>query len=260
MRLALVSDLHGNLPALEAVLDDMARARVDRVLNLGDCLSGPLWPLETARRLMALGWPTIRGNHERQLLDRPPDRMSASDRFTRERIDDATRAWIAALPLTLAPADDVFACHRTPTSDLDHPREPVTPALGRDGSPGVRLATPDEAAARAGGVRASLIVCGHTHVPRCVRLPDGRLVVNPGSVGLQAYDDARPHEHRIETGSPHARYAVVERRGAAWQVEQRLVAYDWHAAARRAEDHGRGDGADALRSGRVGRLESEVLP
>lgn len=259
MRLALVSDIHGNLPALEVVLDDAARARADSVLNLGDCLSGPLWPAETARRLMALGWPTIRGNHERQLLDRAPGRMSATDRFTHERLDDATRAWLTALPPTSRPADDVFACHGTPTSDLDYFLETVTPDLGRNGSRGVRLATLAEAAARAGDVHAALIVCGHTHVPRCVRLPDGRLVVNPGSVGLQAYDDARPHEHRVENGSPHARYAIVERRGGSWQVEHRLVAYDWEHAARRAEAGGRGDWADALRSGRVGRLEAEVV-
>jgi predicted phosphodiesterase len=258
MRIAVVSDIHGNLPALQAVEEDLKRAGVDAVVDLGDCLSGPLWPAETARRLMALAWPTIRGNHERQLLDRDRARMGASDRFARERLDDAALAWVAALPLTLRPFADVFACHGTPTSDLAYFLETVTPDLGRDGSPGVRLATPAEAAARADAVRAGLILCGHTHTPRCVALDDGRLVVNPGSVGLQAYDDDHPHAHRVEIGSPHARYAVVESTGDGWQVQLRAVPYDWESAARRAEAHGRGDWADALRTGRVGRLEAEV--
>ena len=68
MRIAFLSDIHGNLPALQAVRDDMARRGVDQVINGGDILSGPLWPRETADVLMALDWPTIAGNHERQLL------------------------------------------------------------------------------------------------------------------------------------------------------------------------------------------------
>ena len=259
MRLAIVSDIHGNLPALEAVIDDMSRAGADAVANLGDCLSGPLWVAETADRLIALGWPTIRGNHERQLLDRPRERMSAADAFAAQRLSAAQREWIIALPSSLRLADGVFCCHGTPASDLEYFLDTVTDDFTRGTSPGVRAATVAEATARAGTVAASLILCGHTHQPRCMALADGRLVVNPGSVGLPAYDDDHPHLHVIEAGSAHARYAVVERRRDGWQVEQRCVAYDWPSAQRRAEAAGRGDWADALGSGRVGRLEREVL-
>ena len=65
LRIAAISDIHGNLPALEAVLADIARRGADLVVNCGDILSGPLWPAETAERLMALNLPTIAGNHER---------------------------------------------------------------------------------------------------------------------------------------------------------------------------------------------------
>ena len=68
MRLAAVTDIHGNLPALEAVLADVGRSQVGPVVNLGDILAGPLLPVETADRLMALALLTIRGNHERQVL------------------------------------------------------------------------------------------------------------------------------------------------------------------------------------------------
>ncbi|MFT3818792.1 MAG: metallophosphoesterase family protein [Rubrivivax sp.] len=260
MRLAVVSDIHGNLPALLAVAAEIDAARAGRVLNLGDIASGPLWPRETLDWLAPRGWTTIRGNHERQLQG-ARQHLSAADVFAFDALTDAHKAWLAALP-TEARLDggDVQLVHGTPGSDLDYLLETVTADFGVGGSPGVRAARDDEVRARlGGGCAASLLLCGHTHVPR-VALAGGTLVVNPGSVGLQAYDDGRPHPHIVETGSPHARWALVERVvGGGWRVEQRLTAYDWHAAAARAQANGRGDWADALRSGRLGRTEAQAL-
>ncbi|MBX3603667.1 MAG: metallophosphoesterase family protein [Piscinibacter sp.] len=259
MRLAVVSDIHGNLPALEAVLEDIAQAGADLTVNLGDIVSGPLWPVETARRLMALALPTIRGNHERQVLAPDASRMGPSDAFAAARLEPAQRDWLAALPPTLQLDAEVFCCHGTPSSDLDYLLETVVPGFGGPGQPGIRAATADEAAQRVGdvqrGVPQALILCGHSHVPRALQLADGRLLVNPGSVGLQAYDDGRPHPHVIENDTPHARYALLTRRSTGWQVELRALPYDAEDAARRADENGRGDWADALRSGRVGRWE-----
>ena len=85
MRIAAISDIHGNLGALDAVLDDIARRGVDVTVNLGDIVSGHLQPRATAQRLMALDLPTIRGNHERQVLG-DPARMGASDAFARAQL------------------------------------------------------------------------------------------------------------------------------------------------------------------------------
>jgi putative phosphoesterase len=234
MRIAVMSDIHGNLWALDAVLADIARRNVDMTVNLGDILSGPLLPAETAERLMPLALPTIRGNHERQVLEHEPARMGASDRWAHEHIAPAHRDWIACHPVSLRLLDDVLLVHGTPGSDLVYWMESVDPA-------GQRQATYAEVLARAGDAQASLILCGHTHVPRTVQLDDGRLLVNPGSVGLQAYGDDLPYPHKAENGSPHARYAIVEY----------AVAYDWHAAAEVAQRHGRPDWAFALRTGRM---------
>ena len=68
MRIAIVTDIHGNLPALEAVAADIKRQGADLIVNLGDSLSGPLLPLETAQYLMSAGWLSLAGNHERQVL------------------------------------------------------------------------------------------------------------------------------------------------------------------------------------------------
>ena len=257
MKIAAISDIHGNLPALEAVLADIAASGADAIVNLGDILSGPLWIAETAERLMALDLPTIRGNHERQVLTFAPERMGPSDAFAARHLRDAPRAWLAALPATLQFSAEVFCCHGTPDDDLQYFLETVTPTYRAQGDPGIRAATAAEADARAGaaqrGVAHAVILCGHSHVARVLQLPDGRLVVNPGSVGLQAYDDAHPHAHVVEMGSPHARYALLTRQAAGWQVDQRAVPYDHETAARRAEAHDRPDWADALRTGRVGR-------
>ena len=257
MRLAAISDVHGNLAALNAVLDDIAGQRVDAVLNLGDILSGPLWVAETADRLMPLDLPTIAGNHERQVLTQVAEAMGASDRHAAERLSDRHRDWLAGLPATLHFSAEVFCCHGTPGSDFAYFLETVMPDFAPSAGPGIRRATLAEATQRAGdamrGVPHALILCGHTHLPRRMQLADGRLVVNPGSVGLPGYDDAHPHFHLVGNGSPHARYAVLSRQRAGWQVDFRAVAYDDEAAAGLAEQHGRGDWADALRTGRVGR-------
>jgi hypothetical protein len=213
-------------------------------VNLGDIVSGPLQPRETAELLMGLGLPTIRGNHERQLLAlNPADPGSASgDRYAAERITASQREWLAALPATRWLDDEVFLCHATPASDVDCYLENI-----REGEliP-APLAQIEE---RSASCPASLILCGHSHIPRVARTRTGQLIVNPGSVGSQAYRGHHPVPHLLELGSPHARYAIVERARAGWVTELFAIPYDWERAAGLAEAHGRPDYAHALRTG-----------
>jgi predicted phosphodiesterase len=239
-RLAVLTDIHGNLPALEAVIADAEAQGCTQFANLGDSLSGPLWPAETADLLMARAWPTIAGNHERQLLTFDRARMGASDVFARDALGDRHLAWLASLPPTLDLSPAVLLCHGTPTDDLEHFLHTVENGATREASDA-------EIRDRAGGRGEALILCGHTHLPRVLTLADGRTIANPGSVGLQAYDDDHPSPYRVENGDPCARYAIVD--GTA--VTLRAIDYDREAAARRADMNGRPDWTVALRTGRM---------
>lgn len=240
MRIAVLADIHGNVLALEAILSDIAQQKPDLIVDLGDCVSGPLWPRETMERLSDLGALTVRGNHDRQVSTLPPEAMGASDRFAYDALEAHHLDRLRALPSSLWIAPDILAFHATPQQDdrylLD---EVVNGHLVR--APLQSIET------RLGETSARLILCGHSHRPDMLRLSTGALVVNPGSVGCPAYDDAA---HVSESGSPHARYALLDitPKGEV-NVDFKAIAYEQESAARRAEANGRSEWAYALLTG-----------
>lgn len=249
MRIALVSDIHGNLPALEAVLADTRRRGVTRIVNLGDSLSGPLLPLETARFLMAQDWLQLAGNHERQLLEFADRGGGESDAYAHAQLTPDVFAWIRTLTHARPLDDAVFLCHGTPRSDV----EAFLDSVEGDHT---RPATPDELAQRCSLTEPRVVACGHTHIPRVTRSAHGQLLVNPGSVGLQAYEDDHPHLYYVENRDPYARYATIEQRGGQWHAQIHPVPYDFEPMARLAERNGRPGWAQALRTGTMPRREA----
>ena len=247
MRIAVIADVHGNIRALEAVRADLARHSPDVIVNLGDHVSGPLQAAATADILMEAQYITIRGNHDRQLMDRSPTEMGLSDRAAHGQLNSAHFAWLAKLPATHLLDEDILLCHGSPADDLQYLLEDV------DGD-GLRLTSAQRIQERLGNARAGLILCGHTHIPRIVSIPGGVWVVNPGSVGLPAYDDTSPTLHYVETGAPHARYAVIDwphKDGTHKRPRVDFVAleYDWESASTEAARANRPDWANALATG-----------
>lgn len=243
MRFAVLADIHGNALALEAVLLDMDTLGLTTAVNLGDFFSGPLDAAKTANLLMERNFPSVRGNHDRYLIEQEPTDMGPSDKAAFDQLDNTHLDWITGLPETLTIFNDIFLCHGTPKSDSTYWLEHVD----EDGT--VRSATLQEVQQEAEGVDASLILCAHTHIPRCIRLPDGRTIVNPGSVGCPAYDDDAPVYHHMQTGTPNASYAVVEAQQIGWSISFRSVPYLSDKASALAAENGRPDWARSLASG-----------
>ena len=216
--LGLLYDIHGNLPALQAVLADAERIAVDRWLLGGDYVTPSPWPLETLDRLRRLDNATwIRGNGERWLREPPQDRPEVLESYERflggfpeEEID-----WLYALPAQ-AQLDGVLYVHGSPLSDV----ESFAPE-------------PEEGEGRLlEGVRDRVIVFGHSHQQFRRPGPAGTTLVNPGSVGMPLDGDRR------------AAWAVSPRPG---EFEFRRCEYDVERAAEAYRQMGGGFGELAAR-------------
>ncbi len=211
MRVAALYDIHGNLPALEAVLDDVRRAGVDLIVCGGDVLPGPM-PRETVERLRHLDIPAqfIFGNGDREVLaqlagvePQLPERFREVIRWNGEQLSTEQREWIKDWPakrqLAIAGLGDLLFCHATPRNDT----EIFTVQTAVE-----RLVPVFE------GVNAAVVVCGHTHM-QFDRMVGPVRVVNAGSVGMPF-------------GQPGAYWLLL---GST--VELRRTAYDYEAAAGR---------------------------
>jgi diadenosine tetraphosphatase ApaH/serine/threonine PP2A family protein phosphatase len=243
MRFAAIADVHGNYLALEAVIADIRVQGIDEIVNLGDMASGALDAARTMDMLIALDAVHVRGNHDRYLIDRPPEKMGSWDRPAYDQLEARHLDWLRAIPATQVFRDRVFLCHATPGNDETYWLEAVSP----DGTVGMASLDTIEAAAK--GITQELIVCAHSHIARAVRLRDGRLIVNPGSVGCPGYRDIHPLPHVMEAGIPDARYAILERKDREWQVTFRHVPYDHDAMAALARRNGHPELAAALATG-----------
>lgn len=246
MKIAVISDIHGNVFALKAVLDDLKKCDVDKIVNLGDIFYGPIAPKATYDLLQQYEIVTIQGNQDRQVCDAQPDAIinNPTMGFVVGQLQGEPLQWLRSLPHELHLSDDVYLCHGGPGDDLLYFLENI-----ESGYPVVRSDT--EITSLLKGEQASLILCGHTHVPRCVSLASGQLIVNPGSVGLPAYADDLPAPHRMESHSPHATYAIIETYQHGWRVEHFKIPYEVDLAVQQCEKLQRNDWTGFLKTGRA---------
>jgi putative phosphoesterase len=216
MRVAALYDIHGNLPALEAVLADVERAGVDRLVFGGDFIWGP-FPSETVDMLRALRDRAIviAGNSEREVADRLdlsgklPAHLVAPVRWTAERLNEDQLEFVASLPKTgsleVEGLGPMLFCHATPRSDEEF----------------MTQRTPESVLAEMfASIEQRIVVCGHTHM-QYDRVSAGGRVVNPGSVGM-------PYEPE-----PDAYWALL-----GPDVELRRTTYDVEAALARIRSTG----------------------
>ena len=222
MRLAILADIHGNIPALETVLKEVENDKVDGVVVAGDMVAGPN-PLEVVNRLREVGALMIRGNNENYIRrfvmgDAPSWWYTARQwsfmHWNYCRMDEAVLEFIKELPeqhvLNFEDADPIRVVHGSPrnVSELIYPEKDMTPleiALEMVSEP--------------------VLVFGHTHLPWQVRL-NGRLALNPGSVC------------GTFMGKTGGSYAILSWEQNHWEVEHREVHYDTSLARKAFEDTG----------------------
>jgi len=250
MKLAVISDIHGNYVAFAAVLADLERAAPARVVCLGDAIQGGPQPAEVARGLRALACPVVMGNADDYLL-----KGTASDAEAvspeRQAKMDAVRAWSLA---QLSEADKAFIASFTPT--VTDPLDGTRALLGFHGSPEsfdhVLLPTTpeDEFQARLGPYAPSLMCGGHTHLQQVRRLGD-TFFFNPGSVGF-AYN-AQQDEAGFQA-DPWAEYALLTVADGRLGLEFRRVPFDAAELRRVYRESGRPFGEEA--AGQYGGRES----
>lgn len=245
LRIAVLSDIHSNIFALEAVIADIKTRGADVIINLGDILYGPIAPKATFDLLMEHDFTTIRGNQDRQIYESTPWEAASNPTmgFVLEDLGASPLDWMRELPSHCQLTDDIFLCHGAPDDDCIYLLEEI-----ESGLPQLR---PDKEIVKLlNGQASGLVLCGHTHISRVVATSSNQLIVNPGSVGLPAYTDDEPVTHSMESFSHHAAYAVIERSGNNWAIQQIRVDYDFRKAAAQAKLRKRNDWAHFLATGR----------
>lgn len=231
MRLAVLSDVHGNAYALKAVLADIRSTAPDAVYNLGDTVWGGADPARAWALQLEHAPPSVRGNTDEFLLADPAelhDETRAYRAFLEDQLGGVPPE-LGRLPVSNLVADgEVLLAHGSP-------RDPWEALMLTNGQP----ASADELRERLGDSSARVVVVGHTH-QEMISTQQGVTFVNAGAVSRQ------------KDGDPTARWVLLEKNGANWNVQFRRVAYDTEAAARWAEAHAP-DGADEARVLRTGR-------
>lgn len=244
MRIAAISEIFGNAWALESVLNDIRGRGVDRILNLGDSLYGPLAPLETAWRLRARDVVSVRGRLDRLLAGPAGRGLPLMAAIARSRLDGETRNWLRQLPVLRVFASRIVLCHGC--------RDAEFPCLAEPGvlRPAWRRAAGALRRSRKAGGR-DIILCGRSPLFRKALLPGGTIMISPGSVGLPVRRESHPYSGAVAAGSPHARYVLIESRPDGLDIRPVEVEYPWDAAAAAALANGCPDWAVWLRTGRA---------
>ena len=243
--IAVISDIHGNAWALEKVLEDIERRGIKTVLNLGDTLYGPLEPKRTFDLISCNNnIISICGNQDRVIFENHElNSNSPTLEFVKGQLNQNAIDWLTSLPFDLIYDNTIYCCHASPKSDSIYLLENIKSNL-------VGIKDDLEIGVLVREIKQKIIACGHSHIPRIVEASN-KIIINPGSIGLQAYDDDFPTPHKMESFSTYAKYCIVANTGDLQSFELVSISYDYESAASCAERNNRKDWATWIRKGRV---------
>lgn len=241
--IAVLADIHGNTLALKAVLADANKRGLTQFVNLGDTFYGPLDPAGTWNILKDMNIPTILGNQDRILIEGGLEWNGVhSFQTAKNGIGRDGMRWLEALPRTLKLNDTILLCHGIPENDTAYLLEDISTGL-----PSLRACEDIMEDLMPAAFGCSLVLAGHSHHAGLVNCQN-ITIVNPGSVGLPAYDDDMP-PHSMSSGSPHARYAILTETPTGWLTDFIEVEYNWVEAANLARKNARDDWGNWLLTG-----------
>lgn len=241
--IAILSDIHGNRWALEAVLEDLNKRGIKQIFNLGDSLFGPLDPKGTLELLKLQNVISVSGNEDRIIFDMSIDgKTSPTLNYVRSELDADDIDWLARQPSIFSVDKKFLLFHGTPKNNCEY-------LIYNVGEKGISYKNENDQLHLLQDYNEKFILCGHDHTPNIIKFSDNSLVINPGSVGLQAYDDDIPFFHKIENGNPYARYTVFYEHKNKFKIVQVTLPYDFEKAAKKAENNNRPDWARWLRTG-----------
>lgn len=246
MKIAILSDIKSNVYALQEVIKDAKSKNVDLLLNLGDSFYGPVAPRETYDLIKENKFITVCGDEDRSILEASLASLEENKtlKYVYDDLGEEVLYWIQALPFEKFVGEDLYMTHATQHDDSIYMLEDIKsekPVLRSD----------KEILNLIDDVESKFIMCGHSHTPRCLNLSSGQVVINPGSVGLQAFQKDKPHPHKIENLSPDASYVILNVTNSEYSLELVNVPYDYEKAALKAQQNGREDWAYAIRNGKV---------
>lgn len=243
MKIAVISDIHSNVFALEAVLSHIETFSVDQIVNLGDALWGFVDPVATAHCLMSKKEIIhIMGNCDEMLLQE--NNPSPSYQFTSPLLNNEILKWLANFRKDYR-FENILFVHGCPDSKYAYLTRTIT-------EKGMVQKPLDQIDDTLKDIEADSILCGHDHQRQTTITPKGKLIINPGSVGLPAYMDDHPFPYKVENHSPYARYAIltVENKKIT-SISHQEVLYDWKTASQMARANGSQEYALSILTGRI---------
>jgi len=241
--IAIISDIHGNSWALEAVINDIHKRGINKIINLGDSIYGPLDPIGTIDILVENEVTSILGNEDRIIIEHLNTKNNLILEYLSKCLDPIIIEWLKKLLFDFNYEDNIYCCHGSPSSCSEYLLEKVYPNC-------VANKSSIELEQELANINQKVILCGHSHIPKLVEI-NKKIIVNPGSVGLQAYQDDQPFLHKMENFSPHARYSVIIYSNHSFKINQIAVPYEYEIPALIAIKNGFPDWSRWIESGRA---------
>lgn len=246
MKIAILSDIKSNIYALQEVINDAKSKNVDTFVNLGDSFYGPIAPRACFDLLQKEKFISVCGDEDRKILETSKEHLENNSlrKSIYEDLKEEVLYYIQDLPFEKFLSDDIYFTHGTQHDDSVYLLEDVS--SGKE-----VLRSEQEIIKLLDDVESKFVFCGHSHKARCINLSNGQVIINPGSVGLQALESSHPCSHSIENLYKEATYIILDISDEQYNIALHKVEYDYEKAINEAKKRKEKSWVYTLESGKV---------